>query len=125
MTAVMTTEERLDTLVQLIKSYRYNYTDEYGLQASIAAVLTEAGYKPIREKHIRRIGRMDLMIGGIVIEVKVFGSVPNVMRQIGGYLGSPEVEGVLLASSVARHATVPALIKGKPVRTALLLGDLQ
>jgi hypothetical protein len=125
MSAVMTTEERCETLVQLIRSFRYTYTDEYGLQASIAAVLTEAGYTPTREKHIPRIGRLDLSVGRIAIEVKVFGSVPTVMRQVGRYLGSNEIDGAVIVSTVARHGAVPAVIKGKPVRTALLLGDLQ
>lgn len=122
---VMTNEQRCEHLVELIKSFRYTYTDEYGLQAQIYRMLDEAGYPVTREKFIRRIGRLDLAVGPIAIEVKVYGAVASVIRQVGRYLSSPEIQGVVVVSTVARHGSVPAVIKGKPVRTALLLGDLQ
>lgn len=122
---VMTNEQRCEHLVDLIKSYRYTYTDEYGLQQQIFDMLTQAGYPATREKFIRRIGRLDLAVGPIAIEVKVYGAVANLIRQVARYLGSPEIQGVVVVSTVARHGSVPATIKGKPVRTALLLGDLQ
>ena len=43
--------------------------------------------------------RADFWLDGLVIEVKVAGSLADALRQVGRYISLPQVRGVLLATT--------------------------
>lgn len=121
----------LGELATLIKRHRYFWANEYELQDSLEKVLKQAGLEPRREHRLSDTGdRLDFYLPArrgfdrIAIEVKVGGSLTNVIRQLARYAKSEAVDGILLVTAVARLTQVPPEILGKPVKVASLLGDL-
>lgn len=117
----------LRNLESLLGAYSYRYGSEVQLHATLAQVLVEAGIECVREFQLDQHSRADFWLpmddGGLVIEVKVCGSIGDAVRQVVRYAGFEQVRGVLLASScrwalkdqwvlAARRA--PLTLAGKP-----------
>jgi len=96
------------------------------LQRGIYGVLVEAGHIVQREKRLSRKDRPDFMLeGGVYVEVKVDGSLTNVMRQLSRYAEQPSVSAIVFVTTRATQASrVPSEFCGKPVRVVLLAGAL-
>lgn len=87
-------------LTRLLGSYLYRYGSETQLQESLAKVLDQAGYEHTREYVLDARNRADfLVMGGIVIEVKVDGTLSEALRQVDRYINLDQVKGVILAST--------------------------
>jgi hypothetical protein len=59
---------------------------------------------------------------GIVVEVKVDGSLSDLTRQLFRYAEHAAVLGLLVVTTRHRHRALPSLILGKPI-AVLYLGD--
>lgn len=105
-------------LTRCLGSYLYRYGSEVQLHESLAKVLDEAGYSYTREFVLDARNRADfLVVGGIVIEVKVDGTLSEALRQVDRYINLDQVTGVILAST--QRWAAGALLerpawKGKP-----------
>lgn len=113
----------LDDVAGILEGSRFRYADEEQLQEGIEAALVASGVIPVREVRLTPRDRIDLMVGGIGIEVKVGSDAAAVLRQLRRYAASPEVTSLILVTSRARHAAIPDEIDGKPVRVVSLLGQ--
>jgi hypothetical protein len=114
---------QLEQVDRLIRSHRFRYTDEDQLQEGIAAVLGEAGLDPEREVRLGRRDRVDIMVGGIAIEVKVAGSAAGAFEQLQRYAAHDEVEALVLVTS--QYQRLPDKAGGKPLSTiSLALSNL-
>ena len=91
--------------------------DEARLQEEIAALLTVEGFTYEREVRLTTTDRIDFMVGGIGIEVKVQGSALAVMRQLLRYAEHERVSELILFTTRAQ-IVVPSELGGKPVHTA-------
>jgi hypothetical protein len=91
----------------LVRAHRFAYHDEATLQAGLAACLAAAGLPVRREVDLGRLGRIDLLVARVGIEVKVAGSLDAVGRQVRRYLLHPDVDEVVLVSTLARHVALP------------------
>ena len=89
----------LQKLSRLLGSYSYRYGSEIQLHESLGQVLAAAGYEFERERILDKKNRADFWLGGIVIEVKVDGSLAEALRQVDRYIGLDQVTGVILAST--------------------------
>ncbi|WP_339827051.1 hypothetical protein [uncultured Arenimonas sp.] len=100
-----------------LAAYSYRYGSEVQLHDRLGEVLTAAGVSYQREFVLDAKNRADFWIDGVVLEVKVDGSLPEALRQIGRYIGLDQVNGVLLASTKP-WARTPLRVKprfdGKP-----------
>ncbi|MGZ3416739.1 MAG: hypothetical protein ACXWUG_14755 [Polyangiales bacterium] len=103
------------TIERVLRSHRYRFTTERELQAGIALVLQNQGVAFTREAVLDE-GTIDFLVGSIGVEVKIKGSLPDVTRQVHRYLQSPRVESLLLVTTRAGLARLPAIISGKTVR---------
>jgi hypothetical protein len=113
----------LDQVDQLIRSHRFRYTEEDQLQEGIAAVLGRAGLDPRREVRLGARDRIDIMVGGIGIEVKIAGSAHGAFEQLQRYAEHDEVEALILVTS--RYQRLPDKAGGKPLSTiSLALSNL-
>ncbi|MGH8156645.1 MAG: hypothetical protein ACREPQ_00865 [Rhodanobacter sp.] len=93
---------RLRELAGHLRGYAYRYSDEVQLHGTLENILLQAGEKDfVREHAIDRKNRFDFWFPneGLVIEVKVDGTLSEALRQIDRYTALPGVRGVLLAST--------------------------
>lgn len=108
---------QLQALGRLLAGFAYRYGSEVQLHAALASVLEQACIPFEREYRLDDHNRADFWIDGLVVEVKVGGSLADALRQAGRYISLPAVRGVLLASTERwggdRLAARPAW-QGKP-----------
>ena len=93
-------------VARVLGNYLYRYSCEIDLQDRMQEVLEGAGYAVGRERILDSRSRIDLWLDGIVVEVKVDGSLSSALRQIGRYMKHPDVRGIVLAST-ERWASQP------------------
>lgn len=107
----------LSHLANTLGSYLYRYGSEVQLHEAMAKVLDQAGVTHAREHILDPRNRADFWIDGLVIEVKVDGTLAEALRQVDRYIQLPQVTGVLLAST-QRWADKPLVKRpswgGKP-----------
>lgn len=119
-------------LAALIKSYRFNFSNEKDLQDGIAAMFTEnriaferevelpVKQQPARTQNaivetaakIASVGRIDFKIGKVGIEIKVGGSFHDVAFQLQRYSSSDEIAELILVTTRSFH-NLPLEIGGK------------
>lgn len=88
-------------LAGLLGRYRYRFATEFDLHDGIAQVLLESGIAFRREHVFDPRNRADFFFEqtGIVVEVKIDGTLSAALRQVDRYCHLEPVNGVLLASS--------------------------
>lgn len=115
----------LDTLERELRALHFRYVNEDELQRGLWAALRNLGYDVKREAIIDGRSRLDFLIGGIAIEVKVAGRTVSVVRQLARYAEHPDVDALILVTTRLRHSDIPSVMSGKPVRVvAITLGGL-
>lgn len=116
---------QLDRVAAVLSRYRYRFRDEAALQAGIAAALTANQIAFHREEALSMLDRPDFLLdGGLAVEVKVKGSIAELLRQVARYLEHAEVRAVLVVGTPAWLNRVPDSLSGKPVRSLRFLGSL-
>ncbi|WP_439444469.1 hypothetical protein ABWU93_11495 [Xanthomonas translucens pv. translucens] len=114
---------RLAALARLLGGFRYRYGSEVQLHEAMASVLAGAGHAFEREYRLDDRNRVDFWLYGLVIEVKVGGSLSEALHQADRYIHLPAVTGVLLASTArwgeTRLAARPTA-HGKPLQLVRL-----
>lgn len=115
---------RARRVASLLAGFRYLFGNEYQLQAAVAKVLTDAGEAVVRERILDQKNRADVMLDdGVLVEVKVDGSLSAALRQCERYSALAPVRGIVLAASVpwARRGLVKRpQMSGKPFAMAYL-----
>lgn len=105
----------------LLRSVRFNYVSEDELQRGIEQVLTDAKVTFEREVRLAPHDRIDFIVNGLGIEVKVKGATNDVIRQLQRYLEYERITAVMLVTTCARHRDVPDTLRGKPVYVVALM----
>lgn len=110
----MRAEQRLifNAVANHLSGYAYRYSSEVRLHENMAKVLESHGFDFERERVLDARNRADFWLDGIVIEVKVDGSMADALRQVDRYINLPDVTGVILAAT-PRWAASPLV--NKPV----------
>ncbi len=116
--------DQAEAICTLLRSYRFACTREAELQDAIERVLVDAGYPVVREKRLSRKDRPDFYVEGVAIEVKVDGSLTEVVRQLFRYADHPAVQALVLVTPRSSHTRVPSTICGKPTRLVHIIGAL-
>lgn len=113
----------LDRLAGHIGAYAYRYSNELMLHTAIDGVLLAAGERGfVREYPIDKQNRFDFWLPaeGVVIEVKVDGSLAQALRQCDRYARLESVRAVLLVHP-ARWGTVSVdALQGVPFASCAL-----
>lgn len=115
---------RLGQLSNLLAGFRYRFTDERDLQDGIERVLRSSGLPYRREPVLSAPDRPDFLVGDLAIEVKIQGTLPQLLRQVSRYATHDEVRGILVVGTPVWLAQVPDEIVGKPMVSLRLLGSL-
>lgn len=112
----MSATNSITGICKLFSNSKFNFTDEYELQAGIEQLLKGMGVTFEREVRINKQDRLDFLTAeGIAIEIKVDGSLSSVTRQLFRYAEKPEVKQLILVTNRTRHRQIPREINGKPV----------
>lgn len=110
---------RLRKVIALLARYRFVAHDECALYVGLEEALTKGGVPYEREKPLTTKGRITsrldfyLPTDRTAIEVKVQGSTGDILRQLTRYCEDPEVDGLLLVTTVSRFTLIPDMIAGK------------
>jgi hypothetical protein len=104
----------------LLRSVRFNYVSEDELQRGIEQVLTEAKVTFEREVRLAPHDRIDFIVNGLGIEVKVRGATNEVIRQVQRYQEYERITAVMLVTTCSRHRDIPEMLRGKPVYVVVL-----
>ena len=124
-TPAPTVDQVLENLISILSRRRYRFTDENDLQRGIEQVLTEAKIDFQREARLNASDRLDFLLpGGVAIEVKIKGSIAELLRQASRYLARPEIQAVLVVGSPHWITRVPETLNDKPLRALRLVGSL-
>ena len=104
---------------------RLRYTTESQLQGAVAALLADEGFHAQGQARLGPADRLDFLVDGIAVELKVNGTADALERQVTRYMAHDEVTAVVVVTSRARHRGLPPLINGKPVLVVFLPGGLR
>ena len=110
----------LDTLLDVLKTLRAPLqTDEYDLHRLVMETLTAAGIPFEHEARLAPRCRVDLLCGGIAVEIKK-GKPDRVKltAQLSRYAESSRVKALIALTE--RNADLPAALCGKPLRSLCL-----
>jgi hypothetical protein len=108
-------QTQLQSIANILLSHRFHFTSEAELQDGIEKALQEAGLTPQPEVVLTIGERIDFLVGDVGIEVKVKGSQSALLRQTLRYAKCPEIQGLLIATTLARHRGIPKTLNEKPV----------
>lgn len=100
-------------IARTLRGYRYNFGNEIALQDGIERVFKENGIGYRRECRLGAAGIIDFMVERIGLEVKIKGSPSSVGRQVVDYLGSAELDEIVVVTSrilAASYLRVPELV---------------
>lgn len=114
----------LNMLEALLVQYRFRFVTEKDLQDGIEAALKAENIGYTREHSLNVTDRPDFMVGGIAIEVKIKGSLADLLRQASRYAQCEDVNAVLVVGTPHWLTRVPHELCGKPVHAVRLMGSL-
>lgn len=90
---------KVKAIANHLARYGYRYSNEDALQQRLAQVLEQHGFAYTREYALDARNRFDFWLDGIVLEVKVDGSLSSALHQVDRYINLPDVKGVILAGT--------------------------
>jgi hypothetical protein len=113
----------LSELRELVLAHRFAVASEAELQTGVETVLGRAGCAFEREAAVGQRDRIDFLVAGIGIEIKVDGSLGQVTRQLHRYAQSECITSLLLVTTRVKHTNLPPTLHNKPLAVALLVGS--
>lgn len=102
-----------DTLASTLDRFRFHFVGEEELQCAVEQVLTDEGFSFSREHSLTEADRIDFLVGGVGLEIKVDGSLSQVTRQLHRYAQCEEVKSLVLLTSRRKHCKMPPEMNGK------------
>lgn len=106
-------------LAEELRKYRFNYWSEKVLQEGIGLALDHMDVKYSREFRLGDRARIDFLVEGVGLEVKIAGSVDSVLRQLTRYAGFEQINGLVLVTNKLRHR-FPSELGGKSLEVVYL-----
>jgi hypothetical protein len=105
-----------DRVTAVLWAHRFHFANEEQLKDGMARVFNAAGIVFAREIVLGPRDRIDFLLPcGLGIEVKVKGSMTEVVMQLARYAEHHLVAGLLLVSTKSQLLAVPATLGGKVV----------
>lgn len=112
-------------VVGVLARHRIFGLSENVVQVQIERAFRDEGVACRREVELAPGDRIDFMVGSVGVEVKIKGTRAQIIRQLGRYVRSCQVDEIVLAATSRRIlGDVPDEIGGKSVTKHLLQGGL-
>lgn len=120
-----TPAEDLAVVSFVLSGYDFRVSSESELQEAVLEALSDGGFLVWREHRLSERDRVDVFLPnvGLVLELKVKGSLTPVTRQLLRYAEHDEVRGILLVTTRRAQSGMPKWLHGKPVMV-LVVGGL-
>ncbi|TAL65835.1 MAG: hypothetical protein EPN79_11840 [Burkholderiaceae bacterium] len=100
----------------ILAGFRFRFASEVDLQDGINQALFLRGIGFTREKALTQRDRPDFLLStGVAIEVKVAGSLSDLIRQCSRYAEHPDVTAVLAVGTPSWLNRVPQQLASKPL----------
>lgn len=109
----------MDVVHAIYQAEPIQHTTEKELQDRLETILTTAFEDVQREVIIDEHSRIDFIVEGIGIEVKIKGTTADVARQLRRYGESGVLEGLILVTTRYLHGNVPNLLHHLPIPTMI------
>lgn len=113
-----------ESMARLFERHRFRYYSERDLQDAMEKVLVAHGIACKRESALSRADRPDFMVGTTAIEVKIQGSLAELLRQINRYAQHDDVESILVVGTPHWISRIPPDLAGKAIYRVRLVGSL-
>ena len=110
-------------LVEALRSARFRYSSEDDLQLGIEKLLASRSIQYEREVVLGPGERIDFMVDGVGIEVKIDGGVQELGRQVLRYLMHESVREVVVVTTRASHRDLPTELEGKRITVVYLFSS--
>ncbi len=118
------TEVSYSQLVYILKENRFNFVHEKELQAALEQAFDAAELTFEREVVLSKKDRIDFLFeGGLGVEVKIDGSLSNLIRQLHRYVAHDQITSLLVVTNKSRLTRVPALLNGKTIHKIAINRD--
>jgi hypothetical protein len=107
-------------LVEALRSAKFRYSSEADLQLGIERLFTEKGISFEREVRLDPRNRIDFVVGGVGIEIKIDGTAKDLAYQVLRYLRFPSIQEMIVVTTRASHRQMPESLEGKPITVVYL-----
>lgn len=105
----------------LLERRKFRYRNEIDLHDAISALFDSEGIAYAREVRVAG-GRVDFVVGGIAIEVKIKGSAAAAARQARRYADTGRFAAVLIVSTRPHHWVAADRDAAVPIETVTIGG---
>lgn len=106
-------------IAHICQSTCINVSTEQAAHNALADALARAGLTVVREVRLNPTDRIDIMVEGVGVEVKIKGARRAIYRQLQRYAASDQVRALVLATAAAWPPM--SEIDGKPFFHASLV----
>jgi hypothetical protein len=104
----------VQTIERILSAYRFRFATEAELQDGIGEALGKHG--PRREVKLNARDRIDFVLWGVGIEVKIKGGISALTRQLVRYAAVEELAALVVVTSQSQYALqLPRELGGKPL----------
>jgi len=108
-----------------LSGFRYDLTTEDSIQRDLAFALARRGFRDAeREVRLSATDRLDFLVGGVAIEVKLNGSVGELLRQLSRYAAYERVRELLVVTARLQLSDLPNRLHDKPLACLVLFGSI-
>jgi len=114
---------RVRRVVGALTGFAAIVQDEDELSAAVRRLLDEAGLAYETEVRLGRDSRIDFLVDGVGVELKVADSGAKLLRQLDRYAASPMLDALVVVTTSRRLARVPPRLRAKPI-VAVCMGGL-
>lgn len=105
-----------ESLPAALEPFKYNIGTEVDLQDGIERVLASKLIPFQREFALTSADRPDFLVDGhIALEVKIKGSIAQLLRQVDRYAKHPTISAIVVIGTPAWISTLPSEVGGKPL----------
>ena len=110
-----------DDIVSAFSKLRFRFVHESDLQRGISEVLGRSSWSWQSEVLLDRKNRLDFLVEGVCIEVKVDGSLTSLTRQLFRYAAFEKIKAFVVVTTRSSHLRLPCDVLGKPVKVVHLM----
>ena len=114
------TQATPEAISALLDAHAITVGVERELHAALAALFTHTTWGARSEVTLGPGERIDFLVDDVGVELKTQGAPAAVFGQLQRYARHDVVQQLLLVTTRAEHATIPAFVGGKPCRVHVL-----
>jgi hypothetical protein len=118
-------DARANEVIAAIKGFRFRHGTERQLQDGLEEVFQLSNFAYKRECILSKRDRPDFLLEpGLVVEVKIDGSLADLLRQCARYAEHDQVQAIIAVGTKYWLPSLPGEVGGKPLYHLRLIGSL-